>query len=147
MAALPAVLAVAAAGASIYGGVAANSAAGQEAKLQKEQGMLQQQNALQNAQIHADEVRKFAAKQKLQFIANGVDFSGSAILTSQDTLDKGQKEVDAMTSQGNAYANLAYKEAGITQAKGRAALIGGFGNAAGTLATAGGQGAFNGLTN
>lgn len=147
MAAVPAVLAVASAGASIYSGISGMRSANKNAKIQRQQADLAAQNAFDNAQIHANEVRKFAAKQKLSYIANGVNFEGSALLGVDDTLKTGQKEVDAMTKQGNAQAHLGYASADVTQASGRAALVSGFGQASTSLYSAYDKGAFNGLKN
>ncbi len=145
MAAIPAVLAVAGAGASIYSGIAGQQAANQSAKLQREQADLSQKNNLANAQIQADNTRRLAARQKLDFLANGLDFTGSAVLTTEDTLNRGQKYVDAITRQGNAQAKLDYMNADVTESKGRASLIGGFGDAATDLYKSNARGDFNGL--
>lgn len=145
MAALPAVLAVAGAGASIYGGISAYQSGQQQGKLMRQQGDLLAQNAAANAQIQADSVRKTAARQKLEFLANGIDFSGSAVLTTQDTLDKGQKYVNSVMDQGTAQQKLAYGNATVEENKGRAALIGSFGTAAAGTFSAYKSGAFNGL--
>lgn len=144
MAALPAVLAVASAGASIYGGISAYNSSKSQAKLMREQGGLAQQNALDTAQVQADQTRKTAARQKLDFLANGIDFSGSAVLTSQDTLAQGQKYVDSIVRQGNAQGKLAYANASAEEAKGRAALIGSFGSAASSIYSANAKGSFGG---
>lgn len=145
MAALPAVLAVAGAGASIYGGISAYQSGQATAKLQREQGDLAASNANANAQIQADNVRKTAARQKMDFLANGIDFSGSAVLTTQDTLNQGQKYVNAVNAQGAAQQKLDYENANVSSNQGRAALISGFGHAAVGTFSAYKLGAFNGL--
>jgi hypothetical protein len=123
--------AVVAAGASIAGGVSAQRSANQEAKLQREQGGIANAEAQRQAAIRAEEVRKFSKVQKLAFLKSGVTLEGSPLLTLDETLTQGQEEVDAISRSGASQYNLAQKQARITQNKGRAALIGGIGNAAG----------------
>lgn len=145
MAAVPAILAVASAGATIYGGISAYQQGNASAKALREQGDLNAQTAAENAQIEADNVRKTAARQKLDFLANGIDFSGSAVLTSQDTLDRGQKYVNSIANRGSAQAKLDYENATVESNKGRAALIGSFGSAGSGLYDSYKKGAFNGI--
>lgn len=120
-----------AAGASVVQGVMGYQAARDEARLINQQGILEQQEAQEEAQRKANEVRKFAARQKLAFLKNGVRLEGSPLLVVDETLTEGQKEVDAITRRGNALRTLRAQEAQITKNRGRAALIGGLGQAAG----------------
>jgi hypothetical protein len=139
-AALPAIIiagTLASAGASIYGGIQANSAANREAKALQEQGRLAQEAADAEAQSHATDVRRFAANQSLAFLANGVSLAGSPLLVLEDTVKQGQAEVDSITRSGNAQNALYNQRATNTRNSGRAALIGGIGTAAGSVATMG----------
>lgn len=123
------------AGASIYGGIQANSASKKEAGLLREQGAIAQSEADSEAASHARDVRRFAADQSLAFLSNGVTLAGSPLLVLDDTITQGQKEVDSITRSGNAQRSLFNQRADITRNQGRAALIGGLGQAAGTVAT------------
>lgn len=123
------------AGASIYGGMSANNAAKKEAALLEEQGRTAQEQADAEAASHATDVRRFAANQSLAFLANGVSLAGSPLLTIEDTVKQGQAEVDSITKSGNAQRTLYNQKSEITKNQGRAALIGGFGQAAGTISS------------
>lgn len=136
--AVPALLALTAfsIGSSIYGGQQANKAAGQEAVLQRQQAAIAQEEANRDAGIHADERTQFLKRQKLAFLKSGVTLEGSPLLVLEDTQRKSQEEVDAMIRRGNAQYRLGNASADITESKGRAALIGAYGTAASTGASA-----------
>lgn len=133
IAAVAAAATVVSAGASIAGGIAANKAAKKEASALNDQAAVTQVEAQAEAERRAIEIRKFEGKQKLAFLKNGVTLEGSPLLVLDETMREGQKEVDSIMRQGNAQANYARQNAAITRNKGRAALIGGIGNAAGSL--------------
>jgi hypothetical protein len=133
------------AGASILGGIAANNAAQAEADRLEQQGRIAQQESLEEAQRKADENRKFSKVQKLAFLKNGVTLEGSPLLVLDETLDEGQKEVDAEVRRGNAQATLHNQKAAQTRNEGRAQLLGGFAGAAGTVGSATIQGRQAGL--
>lgn len=132
--------AIISAGASIAGGMAADKAAKKEANLLNDQGDLAQTEANKEAARRADEVRVFQKRQKLAFLKNGVTLEGSPLLILDETLRKGQEEVDAVSNRGAAQADYYRRSAEITKSKGRAALIGGFGGAASTAVSAYGIG-------
>lgn len=117
-------------GSSIAGGISANNAAKREAALEEEQGRIAQDEANVEAGRRADEVRKFRARQKMGFLKSGVTLEGSPLLVLEETLNEGQKEVDAIVRSGDAKRRFANESASITRSKGRAAMISGFGNAA-----------------
>lgn len=120
---------------SIAGGVSANSAARREGALLDEQGRLSQEESDREAQLHADDVRRFSKTQSLAFLKNGVTLAGSPLLTVQDSVARGQEEVDSISKSGAAQRTLYNQRAEITRNQGRAALIGGIGQAAGTAAS------------
>ena len=68
-----------------------------------------------------------------------MSLEGSPALVQADAKAYGQQQVDAITNQGMARRALAYGGADITENKGRAALIGGYINAASSLVGAGGK--------
>ena len=129
------VAAIAGAGGQVYGGYQANMAAKREAGLMEDQGRLAQAEAQAEAQRRADEVRKFSKVQALAFMKNGVSLSGSPLLTINDTITQGQKEVNAISASGTAKANLYNQRAAITKNEGRAAFIGGLLGGAGSGAS------------
>lgn len=123
-------------GSKVASGFAAKKAANNEASLLEDQARIATDEAAQKAQIRATEVRKFAKTQKLAFLKNGVTLEGSPLLVLQDTFDQGQIEVNAITKQGFAQSKLLNAKAQIMRNQGRAALIGGFGDAASSLFSA-----------
>jgi len=124
---------------SIYSGFSARAAAGQEAGLQQEQGDIALQESKVNAANEAFNQTQAVQRQRLAFLANGISLEGSPSLVLEKSKEYGQSQVDAILRQGMARYNLAQSEARITQNKGRAAMIGGFMQAAGTVAQAGGK--------
>lgn len=135
--ALLATAGLASAGASIFGGLQANKAAKDEAARIEEEGRLAQQEADEEAARRAKQVRKFAARQKLSFLKNGVRLEGTPLAVLDETQAEGQAEVDAISKRGQAISRLRTSQASQTRSSGRASLIGGFGGAASSLLTLG----------
>lgn len=130
---------VAAAGGQILGGIAANDAAKSQANLQQEQAKIALDEANRNAELKADERRRFLAKQRMAYLANGVSLAGTPGLVQEDTFKQFQMEIDALRKSGVAEFGLGMKQAAITKTTGRAQLISGFTSAIGTLGTTGYQ--------
>lgn len=122
-------------GASIMGGIAANNAAKAEARNLEEQGRLAQEEHNREAARRAEEVRKFHRTQSLAFLKNGVTLAGSPLLVLDETMTQGQEEVNAISKSGDAQRTLYNQRAAQTVNSGRAALIGGIGQAAGSAAS------------
>lgn len=120
---------------SIAGGISANSASNQEAKLQEAQGAEALSEAKVNATNEAYNQNQAVGKQQLAFLANGVTLEGSPSDVVKSSRAYGQTQVNSILNQGTAQYNLAQQQATITKNQGRAALIAGFGQAAGTAAT------------
>jgi hypothetical protein len=123
----------AAAGGQIASGVASNAAAGRSAKLQEEQAQIALDESNRLADQKSTERRKFLAEQRMAYLASGVDLSGTPGIVQGDTFNEFQMEIDAIRKSGVAQFGLGMKEAGITRATGRAQLVSGFLNAAGTV--------------
>ncbi len=134
----------------IYKGVQARNAANEEASMLEQQGNIQLQESRTEAglisaeaQRRAKEIRKFAARQKLQYLKNGVTLEGSPLHVLDETFEEGQKEVNLVRQkaqfrllQGNSLYTLQNQKAQQQRNQGRAAFIGGFLNAAsGTAST------------
>ena len=143
-AALIAFTAISATG-SIVQGIQQNRAAKAEADLLEEQGLIQQEEAVAEAQRIANDRRKFRKKQKIAFIKNGVTLAGSPLLVLEETRRESQEEVDAIVRRGRAQAALAFQQAALTRGSGRAALLGGIFGAATSLAIGGFLGAKAGI--
>lgn len=120
---------------SIAGGMSAQSAANQQAKLQEEQGAIALKEANANATNEAFNQNQAIGKQRLAFLANGVSLEGSPSMVLQESKKYGQQQVQSILDAGAANYNLAQKSAAITKNQGRAAMIAGFGQAAGTVAS------------
>ena len=118
---------------SIYGGMAADSAAKREATAQREQGAIALQESRVNASNEAFNQTQAVQRQRLAFLSNGVTLEGSPAMVLEESRKYGQQQVDSILRQGVARYDLAGKEATITTNRGRAALIGGYAQAAGTL--------------
>ncbi len=127
----------AAAGGQIAGGMAANSAAKQQAGLQQEQARIALDEANRNAELKADERRRFLARQRMAYSANGVSLTGTPGIVQEDTFKQFQMEIDALRNSGVAEFGLGMKQAAITKTTGRAQLISGFTSAVGTLGQTG----------
>lgn len=119
----------------VYGGYRANMAAKREAGLMEDQARVAQAEADAEAQRRAAEIRKFSKKQALAFMKNGVSLDGSPLLTIDETITEGQKEVDAIARRGDAQANLYNRRAAITKDEGRAAFVSGILGGGGSFAS------------
>lgn len=120
---------------SIAGGISAQSAANQEAKLQEAQGGIALAESKVNAQNEAYNQTQAVGKQRLAFLANGVSLEGSPAEVLAESTRYGQTQVDAILKQGSAQYTLAQQQAAITKNQGRAALIAGIASGVGTAAT------------
>lgn len=108
-----------------------------EARNLEAQGAIARQESLDEAERKAKEVRKFEARQRMQFLQQGVSVSGgSPLLVFDETLTDGQREVDALIRRGNAQIDLYNAKAQQARNSGAAALIAG--NAQATTALLGG---------
>ena len=125
-----------AAGGQIMAGQQQKKAYAQEADLQRQQAELAFEEAKREAQLTANDRRKFLATQKLAFIKNGVSLEGSPLLVLEDTRAQSQEEVNSIIKRGGAQYRLGMTQAAMTQQRGRAALTQGYIGAAGTMASA-----------
>lgn len=118
------VLGAMAIGGKLLAGYNAKQSARREASALEAQGLMLRDEYYAEAQQRANEVRKFKAKQKLAFLANGVTITGTPQLVLDETKTQGQQEVNALARRGDAFASLAYRKAGVMRNEGRAAFIG-----------------------
>lgn len=134
-------------GSSVMGGISANASAKREAGMQQQQAQINLDESRVAAQDMTVERNKFLQVQKLAFLKSGVSLEGSPLDVLNETRTQSQKEVDATLKRGDAQYNLGMESAQITKNKGRAALIGGFGQAASTGVSAYAAGSTAGLFN
>lgn len=119
---------------SITGGMAGQSSANAQAKLQEQQGGIALEEAKANATNEAYNQNLLLGKQRLAFLANGVSLEGSPTLVQKATQQYGQQQVDSILKQGAAQYDLAQRNAAVTRNQGRGALIAGLGSGVGTTA-------------
>ena len=109
---------------SIYTGVTSLLSKNKASEELIEQGSIAVNEAFRNASIIREEGRKFAATQSLQFIGSGVELTGSALITLEQTRSYAEAEAKAVEERGKAQARLARKNAEIKQSEGRSSFIG-----------------------
>lgn len=122
---------------SISSGMQKDAAAKQEANSLNDQAVLARSEAYSDAEIHATQVRKFAANQKSAFLKNGVTLAGSPLFVLEDTYSTGQDEVNSIAKRGTAIGNLYDQKATIMRNEGRSSFIGGITSGAGSVGNAG----------
>lgn len=116
----------------IIGGISAARAANREADAQREQADLQRVEAEREADRVAKVRKAQRAKVKMAFIKGGVEpLIDSPLLLFEEQKKEDVEEVAALRARGIALQRLGFQRAGIVESKGRAALIGGIGQAAG----------------
>ena len=129
-------LAATAAGAAgqIASGFAANQAAKAQAGQLEEQARIARQESETAATQKETERRKFLAEQRMAYLANGVDLSGTPGIVQADTFKEFQMEIDALRNSGVAKFGAYTREAATTRNSGRAAIVSGLLEGVGTLA-------------
>lgn len=132
---LAVVFTAAAAGGQIMSGYQQKKAYSQEADLQREQAQIALDEANREAQLTANDRRKFLGTQKLAFIKSGVSLEGSPLLVLEDTRKQSQDEVDSIVKRGAAQYRLGVAQSEQTRQRGRAALTSAYVGAAGTAAS------------
>lgn len=125
-------IAAVSAGVSIYQGVQANNAAKAQAETNRSYSDIQRAEADREAARIEDDGNRFAQKQKLMYIGSGVEYGGSAVITIAQTKKWAAEEAAATRRRGVAMQQYGYETSSIQSGQGRAALIGGIGQAAQT---------------
>ncbi len=128
---------------SIAGGISANKEAGKQAELaalQAEQRATEQERvSFKQSQAELEEADSLSRRQKVAFLASGVDLAGSPLLVMEETRRKGAENAEEILKSGEYGATASRAEGRATasqlRASGRQALLGGLSNAAGTAAT------------
>ena len=133
---------VASAGAQIAGGISAKKASDKQAEAERRQGILALQEAEEQAERERIEGDRFRARQKMMFIASGVDLAGSPLLVLEDTRIEIEKRVESILRRGRAEESFFKQTAESTTARGKAALVQGLGGAFQTVTKAQKEGVF-----
>lgn len=121
-------------GSQIFGGFAEKDAADDQAALLEEQARIEREEAAAEADRKGEERRKFIAKQKVAFLANGIGLAGTPLVVLEDTYNQFEQEIQSIKKSGSAKAGLLEKEAKIKKKSGKAKLIGGVLGGATTIA-------------
>lgn len=128
---------------SITGGMAGSSAAGYQAELAAQQAEAQaiEETRLANkeAKVMQEDAENLARRQRVAYLASGVDLAGSPLLVMEETRRKGAENVAEILSSGSAASSAARAEGRVRAAQfknqGRSAFMSG---AASGLTTAAG---------
>ncbi len=114
---------------SIGSGVASFRASRDEADAQREQADISRAESEREAIRIEKERKSQRARSAMRFVKGGVTLEGSPLflLETQEELDR--KEVEAERQRGASIQRLGFKKAAITEGRGRAALVGGVGQA------------------
>ncbi len=133
-------------GGRIFGGLAADKAAKDEAHAIEREAFLARQETLEEAKRLDEEHQRFLARQSVMFLKGGVTLSGSPLLVLELTREEKDKQIRALKNRADALYNLGRRRASRVSSAGRAKLIGGFLGAAtsgtGMFAQARGAGIF-----
>lgn len=103
--------------------IAAFRAAQNEARALDEQALIMDIEGRKAANMAKLENRKFEAKQKLAFLSNGIDLSGSPLLVLEETEEIGREEVNALKRSVAAKVALTRGKAHRVLEGGRAAFF------------------------
>jgi len=91
----------------------------QQASLYRQQGDLARQDYELQAKQKEEEVKRFETRQRLSFLKNGVLLEGSPIMTLNETISKGQEEIQALINKGISTQGLYNQQSTITLEQGR----------------------------
>jgi hypothetical protein len=117
----------------IYGGIAANASALDEASLLEEQGALTRDDYARQAALVREDGARTRAKQTMEYISAGVEAVGTPQLVARETLSKSTAKAGALDVTGLNYQKLYGKKAQITRNEGQAALVSGIMKGAGSM--------------
>lgn len=123
----------------IQAGRAQQRALEDQASQQREQARLAAIEAEEEAARREEERDRVLAAQRVAFAANGIRVTpgaGSVLAVMEDTTRQFNKEIAAVRRRGKAETQFGFREASISENKGRAALLSGFTGAVGTAGRA-----------
>lgn len=120
---LTAMAAVMAVGGSIYSGIQADKQGKEQQKLYEEQARIQQEETATTMKQTSDARRRLMAEQRMAYLANGVELTGTPLVVGDETFKEYQTEIDAIQKSGAAKSSLLQKQGKMAAASGRTQLI------------------------
>jgi hypothetical protein len=104
-----------------------------EASLLEEQGVMTRDDYYRQAALVRDDGERLRAKQTMQYISSGVEAIGTPQLVARETLSRSYARASSYEVTGTNAMNLYYAKANIMRNEGRAALVAGVRQGAGTM--------------
>ena len=114
-------------------GRSAYDAAFGEASLLEQQGVLTRDDYFKQAALVRDDGERLRSKQTMEYISSGVEAIGTPQLVARETLSRSYARASSYEVTGTNAMNLYYSKANILRNEGRAALISGVQQGAGTM--------------
>lgn len=108
---------------TIYSGMEAKKQGEEQQRLYEEQARIQQEETATAISQKSDERRRLLATQRMAYLANGVELTGTPLVVGEDTFNEYQKEIDAMKRSGSAKVSLLNKQGSMAATSGRTQLI------------------------
>lgn len=119
-------------GGTVYSGMEANKQGQEQKKLYEEQARIQKEETATAVSMKSDERRRMLANQRMAYLANGVELTGTPLVVGEDTFNEYQKEIDAFKRSGVAKAYLLNQQGAQAARSGRSQLTSSLFSAAGT---------------
>lgn len=110
-------------GGSIYSGTQADKQGREQQKLYEEQARIQKEETATAMQQTSDARRRLMAEQRMAYLANGVELTGTPLVVGEDTFKEYQTEINALQKSGAAKASLLQKQGKTAASSGRTQLI------------------------
>lgn len=117
------------AGTSIYKGYSQKKSLEDQAEQQRDQARLARLEAEEEAGRREEERDRFLGTQRVAFASNGIRLNANAkssLAVLDDTKRQFNMEIDAIRRRGKAQEQYSFREAEISDKKGKAALLSGF---------------------
>lgn len=126
---------------SIAGGAASQAESGYQAELAAQQAesraIEQERVSAREARLEQEQTEDFRKRQKVAYLASGVDLSGSPLLVMEETRRKGAENVNEILQSGAAGSSAARAEGRIQasqlKSSGRRAFADGLSTGVGTI--------------
>ena len=118
----------------IYSGYSTYKAAFGEASLLEEQGRLTRDDYFRQAALVKDAGERLRSKQTMEYISSGVEVVGTPLLVLRETLSRSYARASSYETTGQNMLDLYNRKAKIMRKEGKAALISGVLQGAGTIA-------------
>jgi Skp family chaperone for outer membrane proteins len=117
--------------------MAANQQGQEQKKLYEEQARVQREETATATTMKSDDRRRMLASQRMAYLANGVELTGTPLVVGDDTFNEYQKEIDALKTSGAAKSYLLSKQGEQAATSGRTQLVSSLFSAGSTVAQSG----------